>query len=857
MNQQVSHMNTDNHHSPGIQISSPRLAGQSGSPVMNAVFRMIVVLSGVFGAAWCFISAFALPILPLTVFLYSLLFAGAFALIYAVKRFQYPLILAFCLAYCAAVWYLRESIFQGFIITVNRMMTAYAKHSDYEFPLYLVSVPPAQYSRLCTLFVLFILFIVTGLVSSAVIKKKSFWPAFFATSPLLFAALVFTITPDFSSVLLLFLCWTLLILTRLPAEKKAGSAKADKGFAVKSDAVSAKVGLFMIPAVLLCFALILASFPRQSYRHPAEVEKLRTSLIDSATGGSLLNGGKAFAGNVTHVNLADAGQVKFTGKTALQIKSDKQYPLYLKSFAGSVYTGSSWELLPDADYTGINQKLGGLNVQNMSNAFFSLTGRQNDPTVRPFGVEVKNVAAAKQCIYAPYNLATTPEQITGVRFINDALIRSGSLFGTNRYGLYAYALPQDKISSSPAGVVLSLTRNSLFRSGSGAAYLSAQHRFSTLNFKNLADYYKSVLPDSLLNSLEGKTKDFISAEQEYRLFMYDKYTQLPKGTKEKTLGLIKQDKRLNGFFTKDMTGSYSYFSVNDIANAVKQYLGNSCYYTLAPEKTPKGEDFVNYFLTKSHAGYCVHFATSAAVMLRAMGVPARYAEGYIVTPGDYLTAGADGWANIRDSRAHAWVEIYEPGLGWQPFDVTPGFNPNRNLTQDNNPVNQPPVSSAEISSVRVESAVSSEPETVSSQPAKTESLSVGSSSSAEGPKGNPDFKASITPLALIIASVALLFACMALKRRIALTHRSKLFALTDVNKAAIAIYAYLTELEKFGGEISAEVNDTALKARFSRQGITEAERKMMADFARQTARGCYERLPKAKRLSFKYIYNLI
>ena len=857
MNQQVSRMNTDNHHSSGIQISSPRLAEQPASPVMNAVFRIIVVLSGVFGAAWCFISAFVLPVLPLTVFLYAILFAGAFALVYAVKRFQYPLILAVCLAYCAAVWYLRESIFQGFVITANRMMTAYAKHSDYEFPLYLVSVPPAQYSRLCTLFVLFILFIVTGLVSSAAIKRKSFWPAFFATSPLLLAALIFTITPDFSAVLLLFLCWTLLILTRLPADKMTGPAKARKAFIMKSDAVSAKSGLFMIPAILLCFALILASFPRQNYRHPEEAEKLRTSLIDSATGGSLLNGGKAYAGNVTHVNLADAGQIKFTGKTALQIKSDKQYPLYLKNFAGSVYTGSSWELLPDADYTSINQKLNGLNVQNMSNAFFSLTGRQNDPAVRPFGVEVRNIAAAKQCIYAPYNLATTPEQITGVRFVNDALIRSGSLFGTNRYGLYAYALPQDKISSSPAGVVLSLTRNSLFRSGSGAAYLSAQNRFGTLNSENLADYYKSQLPDSLLNALEGKTKAFISAEQEYRLFMYDKYTQLPKGTKEKILGLMKQDKQLNGFFKKDLTSSYFYSSVNDIANAVKKYLGSSCYYTLSPEKTPKGEDFVNYFLTKSHAGYCVHFATSAAVMLRAMGVPARYAEGYIVTSGDYLTTGADGWANIRDSRAHAWVEIYEPGLGWQPFDVTPGFNPNRNLTQDNNPVNRPPVSNAEAGSVQAESTAPSEPETVSSQPAETGSLPALSSSAAEEPKGNPDFTASAVPFVLIIVSAALLFVCMTLKRRIALMHRSKLFALADVNKAAIAIYAYLNELEKFGGEISAEVNDTALKARFSREGITEAERKMMADFARQTARRCYERLPKLGRFKFKYIDNLM
>nr|WP_319487510.1 transglutaminase family protein [uncultured Caproiciproducens sp.] len=857
-------MNTDNHSAennqpniPGIQISPPLLTGHTASPAANAVFRMILILSGVFGAAWCFISAFALPVLPFTIISYTLLFVGVFALIYSLKRFQYLIFLIACLFYIAAAWYLRNSIFQGFIITVNRMMVAYSKHSDYEFPIYLVSALSSQYAHLCTLFVLFVLFIVTVLVSRAVMKNKSFWLAFFATAPLLLAALAFTITPNFLAVLMLFLCWTILILTRLSAEKKKGFIKIHKAFMTKSDSVSAKSGLLMIPAVLLCFVLIMAIFPRQSYQRPKEAENLRTNLIDSVTGGIFLNGGKAFAGNVNHVDLAGAGRVEFTGKTALQIKSDKKYPLYLKSFAGSVYTGSSWEQLADSDYTGINQKLKGLNVQNMSHAFVLLANRQNDPTLNPFGIQVKNIAAAKQCIYAPYNLATTPENITGVKFVNDAFIRSGFLFGTGRYSLYAYALSQDKISSDPAGVVLSLTKNSLFDSKSGTAYLQAQNQFSTLYSSNLAAYYKSTLPDDLLDVLDGQTKTFIKAEQDYRLFMYDKYTQLPRNTRKKILSLIKQDKQLNGFFTKDMTSSYSYSSVNDIANAVKKYLGSNCYYTLSPAKVPTGDDFVNFFVTESHQGYCVHFATAAAVMLRAMGVPARYAEGYIVTADDYLTAGIDGWANIRDSRAHAWVELYYPGLGWQPFDVTPGFNPARNLTQDNNPVNQPPASSTEVSSAPAESTAQSEPGNASSLPESTGSLPTGNSSTGGETEGSPDFNIAAAPLVLIIAFVVLLLACMAIKRRIVLRHRAKLFSLTDANKAAIEIYAYLTALEKYGGEISAGIKGIALKARFSQHSITEEERIMMADFAHQTAFTCYDRLPKVKRLVFKYIDNLI
>ncbi len=853
MKEQVSRMNTENHlpDFPGLKISPPRLSGQTPSPVRNTLFRLMLILSGVFGAGWCFISAFALPVFPLTVLSYALLFTAVFALIDSFKRFQPLLLLIVCLAYCAAVWYLRQLIFQGFLITVNRMMTAYAEHSDFEFPIYLVLAPAAQYSQLCTLFVLFVLFPVTGLMSNAVIKRKSFWLAFLSTFPFLLAALAFTITPYFPAVLLLFLCWTLLILTRLSAEKKKRSAKA-KGFSVRNDAASSRSGLLMIPAVLLSFALIMSTFPPQSYRHPEGAEKLRTELIGTVTDGTFLNGGKAFAGNVSHVDLSGAGKVEFTGKTALRVKTDQPYPLYLKSFAGSVYTGSSWELLPDSDYTGINQKLDGLNVQNLSGEYASLSRRGNTPDFRPFGIQVQNIAAAKQCIYAPYNLTTTPQQISGVRFINDAFIRSGALFGTGEYSLYAYALSENAAKTTPLDMLLLLPPNSSYSSRSSLAY-----RSDTLNFSNIADYYQHTFSNDLLNKAEGEASTFVRKEQEYRLFLYDQYTQLPQGAREKTVSLMKQDERLNGFFVQDLASSYSYSSVDSIANAVKRYLSDHCYYTLSPQKPPKGRDFADYFLSESHEGYCVHFATAAAVMLRAMGVPARYAEGYIVTSGDYLNAGSDGWADIPDSRAHAWVELYSPGLGWQPFDVTPGFNPARNLTQDNNPVNQPPVPSAESDNPSAESAVQSEPETASSQPAQTESSPSASSAPGTGPQGNPDLSNSALPLVLIIASIAFLLACTALKRRIALAHRLKLFAHTDVNRAAIAVYAYLTKLTEYDGEISEEISGLALKARFSRQGITEKERKRMTDYAEQTARECYGRLPRARRFAFKYVDNLI
>ncbi len=72
------------------------------------------------------------------------------------------------------------------------------------------------------------------------------------------------------------------------------------------------------------------------------------------------------------------------------------------------------------------------------------------------------------------------------------------------------------------------------------------------------------------------------------------------------------------------------------------------------------------FVTRTKAGYCQHFAGAMAVMLRMLGIPARVAVGF--TSGTQV----DGEWVVTDHEAHAWVEVWFAGLGWIPFDPTPG-----------------------------------------------------------------------------------------------------------------------------------------------------------------------------------------
>jgi len=79
------------------------------------------------------------------------------------------------------------------------------------------------------------------------------------------------------------------------------------------------------------------------------------------------------------------------------------------------------------------------------------------------------------------------------------------------------------------------------------------------------------------------------------------------------------------------------------------------------------------FVTRTRAGYCQHFAGAMALMLRYLGIPARVAAGF--TSGAFDPDKNDssrGLWRVNDHNAHAWVDVWFKGYGWQPFDPTPG-----------------------------------------------------------------------------------------------------------------------------------------------------------------------------------------
>ena len=102
------------------------------------------------------------------------------------------------------------------------------------------------------------------------------------------------------------------------------------------------------------------------------------------------------------------------------------------------------------------------------------------------------------------------------------------------------------------------------------------------------------------------------------------------------------------------------------AEAVEDWIGANTSYTLDAPPPPAGGDVVDHFLFTTRAGWCEPIATSMVVLLRSVGVPARFATGFQPGRRNPIT----GVWDVTMADAHAWVEVWVPRFGWMPFDPT-------------------------------------------------------------------------------------------------------------------------------------------------------------------------------------------
>ncbi|MBI4201429.1 MAG: transglutaminase domain-containing protein [Chloroflexi bacterium] len=147
------------------------------------------------------------------------------------------------------------------------------------------------------------------------------------------------------------------------------------------------------------------------------------------------------------------------------------------------------------------------------------------------------------------------------------------------------------------------------------------------------------------------------AVADYPEWAKQRYLQLPPTVSERV-------KRQAATITRPYTNPY------DKALALEQYLRTFTYGT--SQSSPRfDEDRVEHFLFSSKTGHSDHFASAMAVMLRAVGIPARLVTGY----GPGIPDPETKSFVVREKDQHSWTEAFFPGLGWVEFEPSPIFDP--------------------------------------------------------------------------------------------------------------------------------------------------------------------------------------
>ncbi len=105
------------------------------------------------------------------------------------------------------------------------------------------------------------------------------------------------------------------------------------------------------------------------------------------------------------------------------------------------------------------------------------------------------------------------------------------------------------------------------------------------------------------------------------------------------------------------------------AERLRRAIASRVAYNINAEAPPPGADPVENALFTTKQGYCDVFASAMVLGARTLGIPARYATGYL---GDERDRSSDGTLVLLDSDRHAWAELYFAGRGWVPYDAVAG-----------------------------------------------------------------------------------------------------------------------------------------------------------------------------------------
>ena len=260
-------------------------------------------------------------------------------------------------------------------------------------------------------------------------------------------------------------------------------------------------------------------------------------------------------------------------------------------------------------------------------------------------------------------------------------------------------------------------------------------------------------------------------------------------------------------------------------------------------------------------GTTFQYATVAAMTLRYFGIPARYAEGYVIS--QEMAAGFDSGETmtVDSSCARAWVEVYQDGIGWIPMDLTPGIGEILEDPDSNDP----------------NKGNSSDKDTTKKKDKEEEEEPTEQPEPTGGAMVRIILETILWSLLIALGIILVIFLILWLRRKLLLGKKEKKFQSTAVSDGIAWIYADTAMLleklgfdrgngsmrelakpleEKYGPEFAAQfyaVTNLNDRAMFSSQTMEEEHRKAARKFHSHVLRKLKSELKWYKRLWLKWV----
>jgi transglutaminase-like putative cysteine protease len=152
---------------------------------------------------------------------------------------------------------------------------------------------------------------------------------------------------------------------------------------------------------------------------------------------------------------------------------------------------------------------------------------------------------------------------------------------------------------------------------------------------------------------QASVQQLAAAGANYPGWITDRYLQLPSEITPRTRQLA-----------QELTAEYD--NAFDKARAIELFLRNEIKYNEKISAPPGGTEKVDYIIFEAKEAYCDYYASAMIVLLRSMGIPARFAVGY--AQGTY--SSELGGYQVVNADAHSWVEVFFPRYGWVEFEPT-------------------------------------------------------------------------------------------------------------------------------------------------------------------------------------------